>query len=95
MQCKLVKYHYTYAPCPIPGNICIIIRIAQHPYLNQVIHHNLCMLFVLFLVSLPARQQPQDYFLMPGATTFWTYTCSTHEAPIPRARLLVPRATTP
>jgi hypothetical protein len=61
----------------------------------------LCMLFVSFLVSLPARLQPQDLFFMPGAITFWTYTWSTHEASTPRAcsesrsyNSLVPWATT-
>jgi hypothetical protein len=39
MQYKLVEYHYTYVPHPIPGNIDIPIRLAP-TICNQIIHHN-------------------------------------------------------
>jgi hypothetical protein len=129
MQCKLVEYKYTYAPRPIPMNICILIRLAPNPYPSQIIHHNalhaLCFVSCFFackattpglvsdarsynfldlhlfhpwgfnprgsfwiqelqLTSAKSYNSLDLQFLRPTATTIWTYTCSTHEAPTPR-----------
>jgi hypothetical protein len=35
------------------------------------------------------RLQPHDLFLMPGATTHWTYTCSTHWGSNPKGSFFV------
>jgi hypothetical protein len=67
MPYKPAEYHYKYVPCPIPGNIGISIRLAQ-----SIIHHNDMHACCFVFVSLPAGYNPQDLFLMPGATTHGT-----------------------
>jgi hypothetical protein len=90
IECKyyLVESHYTYAFQPIPENICILIRLTWKHFLNHATHHHAmhgtCS---IFLVSLPARLQPQDLFLMPRALTFWSYTCSACKASTPRLNI--------
>jgi hypothetical protein len=58
MQYKLVGYHYTYVPRPIPENIGIPIRLAHITMSNQLIHHN--AMHALYFVS---------YFFACKATT--------------------------
>jgi hypothetical protein len=83
MQYKLVEYHYTYVAHPIPGNIHVPIQLAP-TICNQIIHHNAMHDICFVSCFLACRLQPQDLFLLPGATTLWTYTWSTQKAPTPR-----------
>jgi hypothetical protein len=48
MQCKLVEYHYTYVFCPIPENICLLIRLAWNHFPNHATYHYAMHTLVLF-----------------------------------------------
>jgi hypothetical protein len=57
MPYKPAKYHYTYVPRPIPGNIGIPIHLAQ-----PIIHHNAMHARYFIFISLPPGYNPMTSF---------------------------------
>jgi hypothetical protein len=90
-KCKL-DYHYTYVFHPIPENICILICLAWNPS-SKSCHTSPCYACSCYVSLFLCRKALTPrlvsvarsinflklMFLMPLASTLWSYTCSAYE----------------